>query len=315
MNKKIFLLFLILLAAVIVLSLSRDQEKNFPDLKGPYFGRQAPEKTAEVFMDGIISKKDEPEMNAAFTLDGREFYYCARYNGKWSIFGTREIKGRWKEPKPLAFTSGYTDRDFTMSPDGKKIVFGSSRPQQGGRPELDAPDICITERQPGGLWSIPKNIGPPVNSDGSENYPSLAANGNLYFFSVREDGYGRHDIYMSEFSGGKYLEPVNLGPAVNSDRNDWDSFIAPDESYIIFSSQEREDTLGGQDLYISFRKEDGGWIQAVNMGPRVNSFSGEICPSLSLDGKYFFFTSRRRGKADIYWITADIIRDLKDKLK
>jgi Tol biopolymer transport system component len=104
---------------------------------------------------------------------------------------------------------------------------------------------------------------------------------------------------------------VNLGDAINSEKNDWDAYVAPDESYIIFSSQERADTIGGQDLYISYRKEDGTWTPAKNMGPRVNSESGEICPSMSLDGKTFFFTSRRRGKVDIFWMTADIIEELK----
>ena len=107
------------------------------------------------------------------------------------------------------------------------------------------------------------------------------------------------------------MKPENPGSAINSDKNDWDSFIAPDESYIIFSSQNRDDTIGGQDLYISYRKSDGRWSDAKNMGKRINSESGEICPSVSLDGKYFFFTSRRRGNADIFWIDAKIIVELK----
>jgi len=115
---------------------------------------------------------------------------------------------------------------------------------------------------------------------------------------------------MSQFSKGRYLAPVNLGPAINSKKNDWDAFIAPDESYIIFSSQNREDTLGDQDLYISYKK-DGIWIKALNMGKKVNSHSDEICPSVSLDGKYLFFTSRRRDEADIYWISSKIIQELK----
>jgi Tol biopolymer transport system component len=115
---------------------------------------------------------------------------------------------------------------------------------------------------------------------------------------------------MSEFSKDGHLDPVNLGPAVNSEKNDWDAFIAPDESYIIFSSQNRKDTLGKQDLYISY-KRNGIWTKARNMGSRVNSSSDEICPSVSLDGKYLFFTTRRRGKADIYWIDSKIIQDLR----
>ena len=79
----------------------------------------------------------------------------------------------------------------------------------------------------------------------------------------------------------------NLGPNVNTIYDEGDAFIAPDESYIIFSSQDRSDSIGGQDLYIAYRKADGSWTQAKNMGESVNSESGEICPSISLDGKYF----------------------------
>jgi Tol biopolymer transport system component len=141
----------------------------------------------------------------------------------------------------------------------------------------------------------------------------VANNGNLYFFSNREDSFGGCDIYISRYIDGRFLPPENLGNAINSPQNDWDSCIAPDESYIIFSSQNRDDTLGGQDLYISFRKENKAWTKARNMGPSVNSHSGEICPSVSLDGKYLFFTSRRRGKADIFWVKADIIDKLRPK--
>lgn len=102
-----------------------------------------------------------------------------------------------------------------------------------------------------------------------------------------------------------------LGPGVNSELHDWDAFVAPDESYLIFSSQDRPDSVGAQDLYISFRNEDGSWTEARNMGPRVNSPSDEICPSVSIDGEILFFTSRRRGDADVYWMSSVIIAELK----
>jgi len=255
-------------------------------------------------------------MCAAFTKDGKEFYYNAQYKNRWTIFLTKEINGEWTKPKPLAFTSGNTDRDFTMSPDGKKIYLGSNRPREKNEEPLRSLDIYMTERSEGTQWSDPKNIGMVVNSDHGENYPSVARNGNLYFFSAREESFGGCDIYLSRYLDGRYLPPENLGSAINSTQNDWDSFIAPDESYIIFSSQNRDDTLGGQDLYISFRNKDGIWTVARNMGPNINSESGEICPSVSLDGQYLFFTSRKRGKADIYWVDAKIIDTCKpDDLK
>jgi Tol biopolymer transport system component len=284
---------------------------SWPHLRGPYLGQKTPSEKAGVFMDGIISVTNEDQMCAAFTEDGKEFYYNARHNGNWAIFMTKETGGQWTKPAPLPFTSNYTDRDFTMSPDGNKILFGSNRPQSGEMVPSESLDIFMTERLPTDQWSEPKNLYSLINTKHSENYPSMAQNGNLYFFSYREEGLGGCDIFVSRLISGRYQPPENLGAAVNSDKHDWDAVVAPDESWIIFSSQDRPDSIGRQDLYISFRKKDGGWTEAKNMGPAVNSSHDEICPSLSLDGKHLFFTSRRRGMADIFWIKADIIRKLK----
>lgn len=288
---------------------------DWPALQGPYFGQKAPSVKAEVFMDGIISTLEDAEMCAAFTVDGKEFYYNALHEGKWAIFMAREVRGWWTRPIPMQFTSGYTDRDFSISPDGNKILFGSDRPRKEGDSISKSLDIFVTERLPMHSWSEPENMGYPINTNRSENYPSMAGNGNLYFFTFREDGLGGCDIYLSRYVDGRYQPPENLGAAVNSDKHDWDAFIAPDESYIIFSSKDRQDSIGGQDLYISYRKEEGNRTLAKNMGPRVNSPYCEICPCVSLDGKYLFFTSRRRGKADIFWINAKILEELKPKEK
>jgi Tol biopolymer transport system component len=300
------------LPVLVLISVSiLNSESDFSSLKGPYFGQAAPKDAAVVFLDGLVSTLEGQEMNAGFSPDGREFYYCQRNGDAWSIYWTRDGEKGWTVPEPLPFTSGFTDRDFTVSPDGARIYFGSNRPRKPGGEKLARPDVFYTERLPTGGWSEPVNAGPVINSDFGENYPSVALNGNLYFFSCRDEGHGRCDIFLSKMSDGRYEKPVPLSSAINSDMNDWDAYIAPDESYIIFSSQERPDTLGGQDLYISYRTGDGSWTSAKNMGHRVNSESGEICPSVSLDGKYFFFTSRRRGgHADIYWMTTDIIGDL-----
>jgi Tol biopolymer transport system component len=304
-----YLVFILLLTLTVS---PREQKNTFQDLQGPYLGQKAPVEKSEVFLDGVISTLEEPEMNAAFTRDGKEFYYCTRNNGKWAIFITREVNGKWIRPVPMGFTSNYTDRDFTMSPDGNRIYFGSNRPKKKGAGMQTSLDIFVTTRLSStGQWSEPKAIGPPINTHYGENYPCVAGNGNLYFFSCREDGPGGCDIYMAKLVNSSYTTPVPLGSAINSEKNDWDAYIAPDESYIIFSSQNRSDTLGEQDLYISFRKKDKSWTNAKNMGSSVNSRFDEICPSVSLDGKYFFFTGRRRGKADIFWITTDVIEKLK----
>lgn len=287
------------------------KENRFRNLKGPYMEKKAPVKKADIFLDGMISKMNTPEMCAAFTKNGKEFYYNALYNGDWSVFVTKDSGKGWTKPAPLPFTSGFVDRDFTISPDGNRIYFGSNRPRNKGGNIQNRLDIFVTKRLNADKWSNPEAIGTPINTDFGENYPSIAGNGNIYYFSCRKSGKGGCDIYMSRFVKGRYTEPIILSNAVNSEKHDWDAYIAPDETYIIFSSKDRPDSIGGQDLYISYKKRNGTWSKSKNMGPAVNSESGEICPSVSLDGKYFFFTSRRRGKADIFWMTSDIIRKLK----
>jgi len=172
-------------------------------------------------------------------------------------------------------------------------------------------NIWMAERIRPGEWSEPVNLGNVINTNYTENYPSVDEKGNLFFFSCRKEGLGGCEIYTSKFYDGKYQQPELLNEKVNSDKHDWDPYIAKDGSFIIFSSQNREDSIGKQDLYISYKNRNGDWTEAVNMGPRVNSTEDEICPSISPDGEHMFFTTRRRGHSDIFWIDSNIIEELK----
>lgn len=306
---------MLLFAGLILIPLKNGlATEDWPGLKGRYLGQKPPGMEAVIYLDGVISTRENPEMNTAFTRDGKEFYYCTKFKNSWAIFFTKEINGRWIKPRPIHFSSEkFVDRDFTISPDEMRIYFGSNRPNQPVDPALKRLNVFYTERCESGNWSDPISVGKIVNGNHGGNYPCVASNGNLYFFTSRIDGIGKCDIYVSKLLNSRYQPPVCLSEAVNSKKNDWDAFVAPNESYILFSSQNRSDTLGDQDLYISYKNKNGEWTQAVNMGERVNSESSEICPVVTLDEKYLFFTSRRRGKADIYWTDAKIIIELKPK--
>ena len=143
----------------------------------------------------------------------------------------------------------------------------------------------------GKSWSAPRNLGPPVNSSGDEWYPTIALDGTIYFGSDREGGKGRTDIYRSRLVDGKYLAPENLGENVNTQFDEFEPYISPDQSYLIFMAA-RPDGLGGPDLYISYQ-QNGRWTKAVNLGDKVNSKGAEYSPIVSPDGKYFFWSSTR----------------------
>lgn len=135
-----------------------------------------------------------------------------------------------------------------------------------------------------------------VNSSGSEWYPTVAANGTIYFGSDREGGKGRTDIYRCRLADGRYTEAENLGDRINTPFNEFEALIAPDESFLILMAGGHPDGRGGFDLYISFSRE-GIWTKPRNLGAKINSIGNEYSPMISPDRKYFFWTSTR-GFAD-----------------
>ena len=101
---------------------------------------------------------------------------------------------------------------------------------------------------------------------------------------------------------------------INTGYNEHDPYIAPDESYLIFTSN-RPGGYESADLYICFKNTDDSWAEPINMGNKINSDKYDYCPILSPDGKYLFFSSYRTGNGDIYWVDAKVIEELKpDKL-
>ena len=79
---------------------------------------------------------------------------------------------------------------------------------------------------------------------------------------------------------------------------------------MIFCS-DRPGGYGKADLYVTFRKGAGSGTEPVNMGQKVNSPYSEYIPSVSPDGRYFFFTTDRAGNRDIYWVDTKIIERLR----
>ena len=259
--------------------------------RAPYRAAQPLPKPA-LFGEGVVSTGDF-ESHAAFTPDGRTLYFVKStpHFTDWKIYVTQWADGRWSEPKMAPFSGKYRDADPYITPDGKSLYFISDRPIDE-KPKRDM-DIWVMQRTQAGGWSEPRNLGAPVNSAGSEWLPRLAANGTLYFGSDRAGGLGATDLYRARSAGGKFQEPQNLGPAINSAADEYEPCIAPDESFLVFMAAGRPDDLGGGDLYISYSK-DGEWAPAKNLGSTINGPGLEISPYLSPDGKYFFFSSARK---------------------
>ena len=275
-----------------------------------------------IFADGVVST-GAFETHPAFTPDGRTLYFVRSTPQftDWKIYVSRFADGRWSKPEMAPFSGKYRDADPYVTADGKQLYFISDRPVDG-KPKEDM-DIWVMSRKGDG-WGEPRNLGAPVNSAGSEWLPRPAASGALYFGSDRPGGQGHTDLYRAPRDGDRFGPPENLGAVVNSDADEYEPCIAPDESFLVFMADGRPDSAGGGDLYITYRK-DGAWTPPKNLGPAINRRALDIAPWLSPDGKYFFFASGRRdpaipqgerpdrsrnGLGDIYQIDLDALHAL-----
>lgn len=244
----------------------------------------------EIFGEGVISTPDY-ELNAAFLPDGKTVYFTKSTPtmSYWTIVSSRLVNGAWSQPEVAPFSGQYSDADLAVARDGSRLVYISRRPVPGspGRP---VPHIWYVDRTAQG-WSAPRNAS-RLNSEAGEYYPSISANGTLYFESARAGGSGRADVYRSRLVNGEYGAPENVGVPLNSELNEGDAVIAPDESFLILTINGRADELGMGDLYLAERK-DGVWSSPRPLPAGINSAALEFCPSLSPDGAYLYFTSTR----------------------
>lgn len=282
-----------------------------------YLGQSPPGTTPVRFAPGIVSTP-AIEINAAFRPDFKEFFFARQVDGVFTLFRSTLSGRQWSRPEALQIypTGGQGMAvDMAYSPDGRELYFlGRFKP---GVPQAEAPQDIWVIRQRGGRWSNAELVGPPVSTDANESYPSVVADGSLYFTSNRPGSLGLADIYRAQrLRDGRFDTPVNIGSPPNSDRAEGDTFVSPDEQYLIFMSV-RPGGFGRGDLYVSFRS-GSTWGAPVNLGPSINTADVDFCPMVTPDGKYLFF-SRRYGEggwdtatdADVFWVDIDVVKRLR----
>lgn len=297
---------ILLLAVSFQANDAQSQSSDMPGNQNPtgaYFGQRSPDTIPEVFAPEFISKEDRYEFGCTMSAAGDEFYFGIDIDGKPEIHFTTLEAGTWTAPRPLLVHEIYGFNDPMLSPNEDKLYFISTSSLDQAGPAKD-PDIWYMDRTDTG-WGAPINAGSVINSDKKDFYISFTKEGTLYFGSninSAEDRPFDYDIYRSKQKDGVYQQPERLPAPINTKWYELDVFISPDESYMIFAASWKEG-LGQGDLYISFSDFENGWTVPKNMGSPINDELHQLCPFVSADGKYLFFTSDK----DIYWVEASVI--------
>lgn len=258
---------------------------------------QAPK--PDVFAPGVISGPAN-DMSPAFTPDGRTVFFT-RANGMQStILVSRRSGARWSKPVIAPFSGEWRDLEATMAPDGSYLIFASNRPTVAGGKPLDAfyngaprpgrgGNLWRVDRTAHG-WSAPRRLPDVVNANTSIFSPSIAGDGSLYFMQPT-GAKGRFHLFRAAYVNGAYTTPVPVDVGAGEDVGDFDPAVAPDESFLVFSSARLP--AKGTSLFITFR-DHGTWTTPAYLGDTVSApGTNNIEARLGPDGRTLYFSSAR----------------------
>ncbi|TAA47944.1 TolB family protein [Corallincola spongiicola] len=269
----------------------------------PYHSAPAAKQAVE-FAPGIISTKDNFEINTVFNKAGDHviFARCHDDFSQCTMMGSHYKNGQWQPPVALPFSGGYLEADAYYNEDYSAIYFVSKRPIKPGAAVSSSVNLWRVALD-NGVWQTPEYL-PDLSSDSDDLYPSITANGDLYFPSFRDN---QRQMYVAKKTPAGFEEPKPLPAHIyGKDAKIGDSVVLRDGNTIIFSISGRNDSVGKGDLYIA-DKVDGIWSEARSLGEKVNTPNHEFTPIVSPNGEYLFFTRIENGRGNLYQIKLSAI--------
>ncbi|MEM8937953.1 MAG: hypothetical protein AAGC64_01245 [Bacteroidota bacterium] len=277
---------------------------------------EPPGTAPELFAPSLVNT-DAIEINAVFNSTFTELFFTRIIDGSFIIHRSEVKEGNWSKPEPIQMFKDENSESVAIDPsltlDGKTMYFLGISPED--RAKNAKPDIYKSQKVDG-KWQRATRVGYPVSTnDYAESYPVIVADGSIYFTSDRPGGLGKRDIYRAQYLGdGKFDIPINIGPEVNSEKNERSTYISPDE-HVLITANTYTDQKG---FAVSFKK-NGRWQRPsyFNLGESLSKDWIYFCPYMSPDGKYFFFSKRYSNppesgwtgvtKGQVYWMDAKTI--------
>ncbi|GAA0190450.1 hypothetical protein GCM10009122_52030 [Fulvivirga kasyanovii] len=156
---------------------------------------------SSIYSENAVSETSSPDVilytsNRPGGEGGIDIYYC-----------TKDEKGNWYKSKSLGpvINTKYDEDSPFLAHDGKTLYFSSSGHKGYGGYDI----FRSVYDSASGEWSVPENLGYPINTPDDEIFFQMTADGRRgYFASVREGGIGFTDIFMIKYHGDKDHTPV-----------------------------------------------------------------------------------------------------------
>ncbi len=230
-------------------------ENGEPDPYGTFYGEDIYEvlrtpdgewSTAHP-IDNLNSERNDGAV--ALSADGQTlFLYRNKQDSAGNIYYSKLVGNQWSPPAALpgGINSEYWEGSACLAFNENMIIFSSERPGgYGGR------DLWRSVRLPNGKWSLPINLGAPINTPYDEDSPFLFYDGvTLYFSSNSSNSMGGYDVFYSTLQqDSAWSTPVNLGTKVNTPFDDKFYVINASGSHGYYASM-RKSGVGQQDIYL-----------------------------------------------------------------
>lgn len=218
------------------------------------------------------------DASPAFTPDGNTVVFARGNGATRRLFAAHRHDGAWSPAQRVAFSNQWMDLEPAMAPDGRYLVFISNRPAHDAGKPLDGRwggqawpgrggNLWRVDRVGDG-WGTPVRLPDRVNRSSTTFSPAVAGDGSIYFMrATPADGSFR--LYRSRHVHGDYQPATALALGTGAGRSDFDPAVAPDQSFLVFSSDRPPAPANGNDLFIAFAMA-GGWSAPVDLGVAGN---------------------------------------------
>jgi len=209
-----------------------------------------------------------------------------------------------KENLGASVNTSFADTKPIISPDGKTLYFTRQFYPDNVKGIKDAQDIYYSSSI-NGQWTQAMNIGQPLNDKFPNGVSAITPDGNtILVLNAYKDKSITNGVSMAkkQGSGWSYPKMLNIKNYYNISQY-VDYFISNNEQQLLLSI-ERDDAVGDQDIYVSFRMDDYQWTEPISLGATINSEKAEFSPFLAADNKTLFFASEGHGSygsSDIFY--------------
>jgi outer membrane protein OmpA-like peptidoglycan-associated protein len=261
--------------------------------------------------ENVNSKYEE--LMPVIAADGRTVYFSVRNHPE--NYGTDHAddiwfstfdNGNWSKSRKLdpPLNTPGNNALIAITPDGNNMYLFNVYNAEGTN--VVAAGLSVSQKTSTG-WTIPKEI-KIDNYYNNHQFSEFSINPekNVVIFALqRKETYGEKDLYISFLKDGKFTEPKNLGPVLNTTRSEITPFLASDNATLYFSSHGHPG-YGNADVFMSKRLDDTwlNWSEPINLGKGINTVNWDAYYTIPASGDYVYFISNetKDGSSDLFRI-------------